>query len=314
MKSIQVIRTASSSYHQPDFFNEEKQKLESLTGIKYSESLESVSDLDTILISNTHTRLSAIDPKILERTKLIVHSNSGYDHFISEQKFWKNIPVIIGHEIRAQAVAEYTLAALFNAFINIPFVVSWDKNRNWSRGLINTKKIGIYGHGHIGKILDKTLTSLGAKVSIHDPFKNKSHTIPLEEMDAVLFCCGLNSTSKHLGNEQFFQQLKPDVVIINGARGGLISSEALKSFLKKNKASQVYLDVFEQEPFDDNWNEYSQIKKSSHVAGVFRELDNKIIDFEYDTIKDFINLAHNDFLTKYHSSLLENKIHDGEII
>src|SRR6478735_7313580 len=112
MKSYQVVRTHISPYQSKDFISQEETMISGLAGLNYRR-LNEISDLDTILITNTHTDLRALPPGLLKRTKLIIHPNSGYDNFHKDHVLWKDIPIVIGHTIRAQAVAEYSIGAVF---------------------------------------------------------------------------------------------------------------------------------------------------------------------------------------------------------
>src|SRR5690606_23834996 len=134
MKSVQVIRTHISPYQSQDFLFKERLLLEKIPGVTYR-SLEGYEASPAVLITNTHTDLGQIPPDLLEQTKLIIHPNSGYDNFTKDTSLWEKIPLVIGHKIRAQAVAEYSLAAIFQWIVDLPQHLRWDKNRNWDRPL-----------------------------------------------------------------------------------------------------------------------------------------------------------------------------------
>ena len=316
MKSLQVIRTHYSPYHGVQFEQNERDRLQNIQGV----AVKSLEDLDptlpSVLITNTHTRLKKLPPVLLKNTRLILHSNSGYDHMNQEYKLWKEIPVIVGHDIRAQAVAEYTLSCLFQALIKLPQHLIWNKKRTWERPLIKDQNIWVYGYGHIGKIVVGALNGMGAKVTVVDPFVKElpKPTGKHSEARVILVCCSLNKTSKEMFNKKFFKTAHPDLIFINGARGKLVKEEALRGFLLTHPNAQVYLDVFESEPFDVSWYDFPQVWKTSHIAGVFTGLDNGIIEFEEKTLSDFVSLTKRGFLKKYHLELLQNKRIQGELI
>lgn len=308
MKSFSVWRTHSSPYHGPQFEQIERDRLEKIPGITFG------TQGDMVLITNTHTELAQISQELLGQTKLILHSNSGYDHFAKEVEYWKNIPVVIGHNIRAQAVAEYTLACLFEGLTEIPQHLSWSHSRKWERPLVRDQNIWVYGFGHIGKIVVNTLRALGAKVTVVDPF-----VLPLPQTDhsearIILVCSSLNSTSKHMFDESFFAKAHPELIFINGARGKLVKESALREFLLSHPDAQAFLDVFEKEPFDESWHHFPQVWKTSHIAGVYSDLDESIIQFEESVLRDFVAMNEKDFLNKYKDELLQNKWIQGELI
>lgn len=117
VSKFQVLRTHISPYQSQDFLYHEEKMISQFPELKYETDLSSIST-ENILITNTHTELSRLPQSVLSKTKLIIHPNSGYDHFAHEHNIWKSIPVVIGHTIRAQAVAEYSLGALFKGLWN----------------------------------------------------------------------------------------------------------------------------------------------------------------------------------------------------
>lgn len=316
MKSLQVIRTHFSPYHGVQFEQNERDRLGKIQGV----TVKSLGTLDpalpSVLITNTHTQLGKLPPELLKNTKLILHSNSGYDNMNQDYDLWREIPVIVGHDIRAQAVAEYTLSCLFQALIDLPQHLIWNKKRTWERPLVKDQKIRVYGFGHIGKIVVGALRGMGADVTVVDPFV-KELSIPgsdHSEARVILVCCSLNKTSKEMFGEEFFKTAHPDLIFINGARGKLVQEDALRDFLLTHPNAQAYLDVFESEPFDVSWYNFPQVWKTSHIAGVYTELDEGILRFEERTLGDFTLLGEKDFLKKYHFELLQNKRIEGELI
>lgn len=318
--NYQVIRTHLSPYQSAHFTGVEKELVEQL-GLKY-QTLESFKDEDSILITNTHTKLKDLPVQLLRRTKLIVHPNSGYDNFVADRNLLDSIPVVIGHTIRAQAVAEYSIGAVFEHLLELPQHITWSKERTWSRTLLKDTKVWVFGYGHIGKIIADTLATLGMKITVVDPF---IETCPhkhltdwkngnLEEARVVIAAMGLNETSKKLFNDDFFARANSSLLFINGARGKLVNEESLKSFLLSHPEAFAFLDVFEEEPFTDKWYGFPQVWKTSHIAGVEKDLDNRILEFERLVINDFLKLERSYFLNKYHKELLQNKWVKGVLV
>ena len=321
MKKYQVIRTHSSPYQNDDFFELERKIIEDFSVLQYV-SLEEASELPTILITNTHTKLVNIPKKILDQTCLIIHPNSGYDNFSKEIHFWENIPLVIGHEIRAQAVAEYSLGAVFENLLEMPQHLNWNKERKWSRTLLKETQVWVFGYGHIGKIISDALSVLGTKVTVVDPFVKNCpyklishwHEDDINDARVIISALSLNQTTLHYFDENFFKALSTKVLFINGARGELVDESSLKNYLLTNPDSFAYLDVFEKEPFEKEWHGFPQIWKTSHIAGVEKNLDSKILDFEKKVIQDFLTLGREVFLKLYEKQLIQNKWIQGVLI
>ncbi len=321
MKSLEVLRTNISPYQAKDFLYREKTALQAIPGIKYLSQVSN-SARPQVLITNTHTNLSEFYAEILEGTKLIIHPNSGYDHFEQEKHLWKDIPVVTGNSIRAQAVAEYTLRCLFEGAVEFPQHVEWNKERKWDRPLMKELPIWIFGYGHVGKILARTLTALGAQVTIVDPFISECpyrwvktwQEGRLPEARVVILAMSLNKTSERMLDYRFFESVHPELLLINPARGKLIEENALKDFLPSHPKAFAFLDTFAKEPFGDEWHHIPQVWKTSHIAGVDSRLDERIIEFEVRILTDWVTLDKNEFLKKYQSEILQYKYKDGVLI
>lgn len=317
MKSVQVIRTHISPYQSQDFLQKEKVLLEKIPGVTYR-SLEDFIPSPTVLITNTHTDLKVLPKDILKHTELIIHPNSGYDNFSKDPEIWEKIPLIIGHEIRAQAVAEYSLAAVFQWVVDLPQHLRWDKGRSWDRLLISELPVWIFGKGHIGKIIGDTLQALGSKVTYVDPYKEGTLKTWKEgnigEAKIIIAASGLNETSREIFNSDFFNSLSKDVLFINGARGKLVNEEALKSYLLNNPEAFAYLDVFSNEPFGEEWLSFPQVSKTSHIAGVERKLDDRILNFTEKVLRNFLTENKEVFFAKYADEILQNRWVKGILI
>lgn len=318
MKKFGILRLNTSPYFSPDFLMNEKLSLENQTGITYLSNKEVKDFSEVILISNTHSDLSELGESILEKTKLIIHSNSGYDNLIKDYDLIEKIPTLIGHEIRAQAVADYILAALIDGTSSIPHVHFWDSSRKWPRKLISELRVALFGFGHIGKIVFQTLKSLNLNITIFDPYKENCQVFKedtdLSHFDLIISSMSLNERNHHFFNSVFFKKLNSDVIFINAARGKLVEEKSLIEFLINNPNAKAYLDVFEKEPFTDKWNLISNAFKSSHIAGVYGNIDQNTILFETRVVQDFFSYGLDKFLEKYHTQLLQSKIYQGIFI
>lgn len=292
------LRLDASSYHRPQFFQDEKNLAQSL-GMKYQlihfskmDSLKKQEELQHLtntaqsfcLVTNTHTPIVKLPKDLLEKTHILLHPNSGYDNFpmdwVQKQKF----PIVLGNEIRSQAVAHYTINELLQHENRIPSQKSWDKSRNWGRTLLDEKEILLIGMGTIGHLIQQVLTPLTSRLSLFDPFKGhgkfSDFSSLLKKADIILFACSLNESSQHLLSEENIDLLKEDVLIINGARGPLISESSLIDFLTDHPKAYAVLDVFEEEPFQNQFEKLNNIKTTSHIAGVSKNLDQRILNFE----------------------------------
>lgn len=301
---LKIKRISTSPY-----FSLEFNRLENEALCPFAEMLPSDSDeYPDVIITNTHTKFNSFSEELIDHLKLIIHPNSGYDNIPAEFVRRSKAPIIVGSTIRSQAVAQYILSALFNHFSPIPHHSYWDSDRKWPRRLLSDLKVSLIGHGHIGKILTHTLAPLVKELMIYDPYENMNQ-LDHKNSDVVILTCGLNTKNKFMINRNFLNQIKEDALIINTARGELIKTDDLINFLMANDNAFAVLDVFEKEPCDLSvFKKLQNIKCTSHIAGVYKNIDLHTIEFETTTLKNFIELTSFDFNNKYQKMILQNKL------
>lgn len=305
LSKFTVKRLSSSPYFQPQFNH-----LEALN-INLIDNVEMHSHDDkspaSILITNTHTRTSEITDQEMAACQLLIHPNSGHDNISPDFIRTASFPIIVGNPIRANAVANFILSTLLSHYSVISYEKEWDKTRKWPRKLLSELTIMIVGHGHIGKILSQSLTPLAREVRIYDP-KLGYNNLDLNGVDVLLPVCSLNERNHHFIDSNFLEKLNSDFLLINAARGELVKTDDLLNVLKKKSDAFAYLDVFEKEPADFSlFNHIKNIKLTSHIAGVFKNIDHETIEFEKRIITDFTKMDLKEFKLTYEHLILKDQ-------
>jgi len=92
----------------------------------------------------------------------------------------------------------------------------------------------------------------------------------LRRSDYLFLCVPLTEQTRHLIDEAALAMLPPQACIINAARGGLLSTQAMLRALQEGRLIGVGLDVFEQEPLDpaSPLLGRADVIATSHIAGV----------------------------------------------
>jgi D-3-phosphoglycerate dehydrogenase / 2-oxoglutarate reductase len=301
---LKIKRTSTSPYFSAAFNEQEKKSLAPFGAFLASDD----STLADILITNTHTDFSSWNKLELENLKMIIHPNSGYDNFPEDFVKTFKAPIIIGNPIRSSAVAEYILSALFSHYSSIPAHSQWSKERKWPRKLLSELKVTLIGFGHIGKILQASLQEKVLELHIYDPFEGHDE-FNTQDSDVVILAAGLNKKSLHLINKNILNTLSPEALIINAARGELIKTQDLVDFLSSNPKAFAVLDVFEKEPNDfSDFKNLKNIILTSHIAGVYKNIGEKTIEFTERIIRDFTTLSAEDFKATHHKIILQHKM------
>lgn len=137
------------------------------------------------------------------------------------------------------------------------------KNGEWKKipgRSLAESTLGVIGVGNIGKAVLRRASAFGMTllgndiVPISADFLNEYNVTSLslaelvQKADFVSVNCDLNPTSAHLVNKVLLDQMKPNAVLINTARGPIVNEKDLVSALLEKKIAGAALDVFEDEP------------------------------------------------------------------
>jgi D-3-phosphoglycerate dehydrogenase len=185
-------------------------------------------------------------------------------------------------EAPAQAVAELTLGLMLGSIRHIGQIDQSVRRGNWPRTqgrLFAAQTIGIIGLGHIGRRVARLCQAFEATVVAHDPFIDQAPEgvilTSLEQLlttaDIITLHLPYTSSTHHLLDTKAFAVMKPEAIVINAARGGLIDENALAETLKNGKLSAAALDVFEHEPYAGPLIESDCVTLTSHIGSLARE-------------------------------------------
>ncbi len=166
----------------------------------------------------------------------------------------------------ANAVADLTMGLMLAVARRIPALDRQVKAGGWPRttGMeLPGKTLGILGLGAIGKGVARRAQGFSMRVLAYDPWIDKSYVeknniVPMA-LDALLATSDVISLhlpytadTANLLNAARIASLKPGVLIINTARGGLIDETALLEGLESGRIGGLGLDAFAVEPPTDN--------------------------------------------------------------
>lgn len=240
--------------------------LEPLAEVHYLEpqdiTAENVRNAE-VLFPRTRTRC---DAQLLEgsQVKLILTATIGFDHIDTaycEEKGieWHNCP-----GCNAQGVCDYVESALLET------------------GMLNGgKTIGIVGAGHVGSLVEEMAMRHGMDVVLCDPLRAEhehesasgnvftSMEAVAAVADVITFHTPLtdegNYPTRHLCDAAFLQSCKPEALIINTARGGIVDEEALC-----RTEHPFVIDCWEDEPHIHQETLTRARLASMHIAGYTR--------------------------------------------
>ena len=155
-----------------------------------------------------------------------------------------------------ELVAELLLTGILTVYKEIPHYVRVQDQGEWSPKqvrVVQGKTVLYVGYGSISKCLERYL----------EPFQVKTLKVArtkrddVESMDAlpellphadiVVLLTPLTDETRGLVNEAFLGRMKPGALLVNGARGGCVDTEALLA-ATRDRGIEAFLDVTDPEP------------------------------------------------------------------
>jgi len=159
------------------------------------------------------------------------------------------------------STAEHALALTLAALRKIPQSVKSVEEGKWNYQpfigrQINCLRFGVIGFGRLGSMYADFLKKLGGEILIHDPYKidqikqkGFKHASLLELAkisDVISIHCHVNDETTNMINSDFIGELKSGAIIINTARGEIVSEYDLCNHLK-TKEFFYFTDVLSSE-------------------------------------------------------------------
>jgi phosphoglycerate dehydrogenase-like enzyme len=140
--------------------------------------------------------------------------------------------------------------------------------------------LGLIGFGRIGRAVIQKLSGFKMNVRVYDPYVDAAvieggggAKVTLEELlkaaQFVLVACPLNDETRGLVGEKELRMMRPDAVLVNSARGGIVDEKALVRALREHWILAAALDVVANPPLDpsDELLSLENLNITPHVGG-----------------------------------------------
>jgi len=237
------------------------------TDFTVDELIEKIPLYDGLIVrSATKVTKEIIDKA--ENLKIIGRAGAGVDNIDLSSAKEKNIIVMNTPGGNTNATAEHTLALLLSLSRKISKADATTHKGEWAKkklkgNEIRGKKLGIIGFGNVGKRFAEMCKALGLKIMIFSKFfEHVKDDYPeyissdlnkiLKESDIVSFHCKPKANGSSIINTKEINLMKSSALIINTARGNLVSETDLCDALQNHKIAGAALDVFATEPATNN--------------------------------------------------------------
>lgn len=245
-----------------------------------------VADADALLVRS----ITRVNAELLKDSPLrfVATATSGTDHLDLAYLRSRGIQVCDAAGSNANAVAEYVLCVLAQLSV-----------RNAALDL-GKGPVGIVGFGHVGQALYRKLSALGISCCLCDPFmENDFPQLAFTKLEEVMACPVVSLHTPltregshptfHMLNAAMLSRLPRNAVLINAARGELLATDVLSSFLRERRDVHVVLDCWEGEPQIDISLLNLVSLGTPHIAGYSQQAKRAASQSNY---RDFLEFFH----------------------
>lgn len=230
--------------------------------------------------------LSSATIAAASRLQIVSRHGVGYDAVDVAALNRRAIPLCIVGDVNSLSVGEHAMALILASAKRL---IRADRSVragawNWRNALeaaeISGKNLLILGYGRSGRHLARMAQGFAMPTRAFDPYLLERGWPEGGVAPAASLAEGLawaDVISVHapkagrplLGAEEF-ARMKPGVIIVNTARGGIVDESALAQALTQGRVGAAGIDVFNEEPpaRDHPLLAFDQVVLSPHIAGV----------------------------------------------
>ncbi|HSS08547.1 MAG TPA: phosphoglycerate dehydrogenase [Acidimicrobiales bacterium] len=260
-------------------------------GLSAEELRDAIAGVHAIIIrSATKVTAELIDagPDLV----VIGRAGIGLDNVDVPAATRRGVMVVNAPQSNILSAAEHTMALLLAQARNVPQAHialrggKWDRSR-WEGVELYGKTLGIVGLGRVGALVAQRALAFGMRLVAFDPYVAPDRArqmgvelLPLEDVvrQADFLTIHLPKTAETVGliGKDLLAQAKPDLRIINTARGGLIDEDALASAIDQGRVAGAGLDVFSEEPVTSSpLFELDSVVVTPHLGASTKEAQDK---------------------------------------
>jgi len=235
-----------------------------MAGIKNDELKKILKNYDAI-ITRSGTDVNSDLLEDIGKLKIIARAGVGLDNVDIEAASKKGLIVMNAPTGNTLAAVELTMAMILSAARKVPAANESTKKHEWDRkrfmGIqLHNKNLGIVGIGRIGGNVASRCKAFGMKIYAYDPYVKPSRAEHLgvtlcktldevlEVADVITFHTPLTAETRNLITDKEINKMKTGSILINCARGGIVSEDAIYNGVKSGKLFAAGIDVFDKEP------------------------------------------------------------------
>jgi D-3-phosphoglycerate dehydrogenase / 2-oxoglutarate reductase len=249
--------------------------------------------------------LSAATIAQASQLKIVSRHGVGYDSVDVAALNKRRIPLSIVGDVNSLSVAEHAMMLILacaKQLIRANRAVRsgpWGWRNRLESGEISGKRLLIIGYGRSGRHLARMAAGFEMEVRAFDPFLVERRWPEGPVAPAMTLADGLAwadvvsvnapKAGRPILAAEEFACLKPGVIVVNTARGGVVDEAALASALADGRVAAAALDVFDEEPpaRDHPLLAFDQVVLTPHVAGLTQQAAERMALSSVQNVIDF---------------------------
>ena len=253
---------------------------------------ELVAEVDALVVRSA-TKVTRALLESANRLRVVGRAGVGVDTVDVEAATERGVLVVNAPTGNLVSATEHTFALLLAVARSVPAADASMKRGEWDRkrfvGLeLQGKTLGVVGLGRIGQRVASRAQAFEMKVVACDPFLDSAQAaqldvelLPLDDLLAASDVVTLHTPStretRHLIDARRLALLKPNAILINCGRGGLVDEAALLAALEAGRLGGAGIDVFEEEPTARHeLTKHPRVVATPHIGAQTREAQERI--------------------------------------
>lgn len=227
--------------------------------------IERCKGADVIISNKVLVTREAIEN--LPNLKLICVAATGVNNIDLEAAKERGIPVKNAVGYSTHAVAETAIGAVLALYRKICYYNDYVQSGSYAQSdvpfhfgypthQLYGKRWGVIGLGNIGREVARIASAFGCEVKYSSTSgctrEEQWPAVELDELlgwaDVISIHCPLNERTRSLLSREKIALMRPEAVVVNVARGGIIDEEALVEALDAGRLAGAAIDVYEREP------------------------------------------------------------------
>jgi D-3-phosphoglycerate dehydrogenase len=229
--------------------------------------LPALAGVDAVIIRSA-TRIDAAALAQAPNLRVVARAGVGLDNVDVEAATKAGVMVVNAPSSNTVSAAEHAVGLLLAVARNVPQAMASLRAGEWQRSRFTGAELygkvaGILGLGRIGELVAQRLAAFCMQVIAYDPYVPTARAaqlgvrlVGLEDLlaEADFISVHLPKTAETSGliGERELRLVKPGVLIVNAARGGIVDENALALALKDGRVGGAGIDVFATEPPADS--------------------------------------------------------------